>query len=250
MSNWYSYDWELLGHPAAFHVDLAYQEEFDTLGDFTTLLYVSCFSLLPGAQAFTARQKRQLDGVLRDCLKVLAGKAVYVGFIDVEAQRRYYFYTSDARLLVPLMHVGQEQGDFRVESVKAAEPNRQTYYRLLAPDAAKRQANDNLRYIASLRARGDDTAALRRVNLHFFLPTVQGRTLFARDAKNLGFAIGADDYIAERELPYYLALHRISALETRALTRLTTDAIAAAEAYGGVMDHLDSAFVPKRGWLK
>ncbi|MEG1884393.1 MAG: DUF695 domain-containing protein, partial [Clostridia bacterium] len=130
MSNWYCYDWELGGQPAQFHVDLSYMEAFDTLGDFSTLLYVSCFSLVPDAVAFTARERRHLDGVLRDCLKVLDSKAVYVGFIDVLAQRRYFFYTSDARLLVPLMSVCEETERFKVESVKASEPNRQTYYRL------------------------------------------------------------------------------------------------------------------------
>lgn len=249
MSEWYAYDWELLGHPAAFHVDLSYCDEFDALGDFTTLLYVSCYSNAPASQAFTSREKRRLDNVLRACVKALDGKAVYVGFIDVQAQRRYYFYTSDARLLVPLMRVCQEQTDFRVECVKASEPNRQTYYRLLVPDNAKRQANDNRLYIDTLRRQGDDTHAMRRVNLHFYFPTVLSRTLFARDSKELGFAIGHDDYIAERELPYYQALHRISTLEPNAVTALTTRAIEAAEPYGGVLEHFDSAFVPKRGWL-
>ena len=137
-----------------------------------------------------------------------------------------------------------------MECVKANEPNRQTYYRLLVPDSAKKQANDNRRYIESLRARGDEVTAMRRVNLHFYFPTVQGRALFLRDAKQLGFAIGSDDYIAERELPYYLVIHRISALDARAVTSLTSTAINAAEAYGGVMDHFDSAFIPKRGWLR
>lgn len=250
MSNWYSYDWELLGHPAEFHVDLTYCDEFDALGDFTTLLYVSCFSLDANAQSFTPREKRQLDGVLKDCLKVLAGKAVYVGFIDVGAQRRYYFYTSDARLLVPLMHVCEEEGDFRVQCVKANEPNRQTYFRLLVPDNAKKQGGDNRRYIEALQSRGDDITAMRRVNLHFCFPSMQGRTRFIHDAKELGFAIGADDYIPERTLSYYLVIHRISTLEPRAITMLTSSAISAAEAYGGVMDHFDSAFVPKREWLK
>ncbi len=250
MSNWYAYEWELQGHPAEFHVDLSYCEEFDALGDFVTLLYVSCFSLSAKAQAFTNRETRQLNGVLNDCLKVLGNKAVYVGYIDVQAQRRYYFYTCDSRLLVPLMHVCQQQGDFNVECVKANEPNRQTYYRLLVPDNAKRQAVDNRRYIAALQARGDDLSAMRRVNLHFSFPTVQGRTLFAQDAKSLGFAIGADDYIQEHPLPYYQVIHRISALEARTITGLTTSAIEAASAYGGVMDHFDSAFIPKRSWLK
>ena len=249
MSNWFAYDWELGGQPAEFHVDLSYVDSFDTLGDFTTLLYVSCFSLSPDAQAFDKRQQKQLDGVLSQCLKALGSKAVYVGFIAVQAQRRYYFYTSDSRLLVSLMSVCEDNSRFRMECTKAEEPNRQTYYRLLLPDRAKQQGADNEQYIRSLCQRGDDTAAKRRVNLHFYFPTTQGRSLFERDAKLLGFAIGEDRYIPEQELPYYLVLHAVSPLEKVAVTQLTTKAILAAEVYGGILEHFDSAFVPKRGWL-
>ncbi len=248
-NSWYRYDWELAGQPAEFHVDLRYVEEFDTLGDFTTLLHVSCYPLDPDATAFTKREQSRLDGVLQRCLAVLGGKAVYVGFIDIAAQRRYYFYTSDARLLVPLMKACDEERDFRLDCIKAAEPNRQTYFRLLAPDRAKMQANENLAYIRALTERGDDNAAMRRVNLHFYFPTVQGRASFAAAANALGFAIGRDDYVPERELPYYVALHCISPLEIRAVTVLTSKAIYAAEEYGGEMEHFDAALIPKRSWL-
>ena len=247
MSDWYVYDWDLQGLPAQFHVDLKYVEEFDTLGDFTTLLYVSCYPKKETASAFTARELRALDGVSKECLRILGTQCAFVGYIDIAAQRRYYFYTSDARLLVPLMAYCSEEADFRLECFKAEEPNRQTYYRLLVPDNAKRQSVDNAAYIESLRQRGDDTAAYRRVNLHFYFPSASGRTLFGEIAKSLGFAIGNTDYIPEREPSYYIVLHTISSLDQESITELTTKAIYAAETYGGVMEHLDSAFVPQRG---
>ena len=249
MSNWYGYSWELAGASAEFHVDLSFVEEFDALGDFTTLLYVSCYSLREGATAFTPRELRALPSVLDDCVRELGNKAVYVGFIDVQAQRRYYFYTSDARLLVPLMNVCAEQRAFRVTCTKCAEPNRQTYYRLLVPDAAKRQVGDNCAYIDSMRGRGDDLSALRRVNLHMHFPSAQGREQFMTDAKAAGFAIGRDEYVSEHELPYAVALHQISALNLRDVSALTSRAIGVAETFGGKLVRFDSAFVPKRSRL-
>ncbi len=249
MSEWYAYDWELQGLPAKFRVDLAYAEEFDALGDFTTLLYLTCYSKNPSATDFTARERRILKSVCKDALKILGSQSVFVGSIDVGAQRRYYFYTADARLLVPMLALCADETALKLECLKADEPNRQTYYRLLVPDAAKRQSVDNERYIRALRERGDDNAAYRRVNLHFYLPSAFARTLFAESARTQGFAIGADDYIPEQEPPYYLALHAVSPLEKQALTVLTTNAISAAEPYGGLLEHLDAAFIPKRGLL-
>lgn len=247
MADWYVYDWDLQGLPAQFHVDLKYVEEFDTLGDFTTLLYVSCYPKKAEAQAFSAREKRQLETVSKECARILGEHSAFVGYIDILAQRRYYFYTSDARLLVPLMAYCSEEAGLRLECFKAEEPNRQTYYRLLVPDNAKRQSVDNAAYIASLRQRGDDNTAYRRVNLHFYFPSASGRTLFGENAKSLGFAIGKTDYVPEREPSYYIVLHTISPLEQEPVTELTTKAIYAAETYGGVMEHFDSAFIQKRG---
>ena len=247
MRDWFVYDWDLQGMPAQFHVDLKYVEEFDTLGDFTTLLYISCYPKKPDAVAFSSREKRLLENVSKECMQILGEQCAFVGYIDIAAQRRYYFYTPDARLLVPLMAYCSEEGGLRLECFKTEEPNRQTYYRLLAPDNAKRQSVDNESYIESLRQRGDDLSAYRRVNLHLYFPSANGRTLFIESAKSLGFAIGTTDYIPERDPSYYIVLHAVSPLELEAVTELTTKAIGAAETYGGVMEHFDSAFIQKRG---
>jgi len=247
MRDWYVYNWDLQGLPAQFHVDLKYVEEFDTLGDFTTLLYISCYPKKAEAQAFSTREKRALENVSRECVRILGEQCAFVGYIDIGAQRRYYFYTSDARLLVPLMAYCADETAIRLECFKAEEPNRQTYYRLLVPDNAKRQSVDNAVYIESLRERGDDLSAYRRVNLHLYFPSASGRTLFGENAKAMGFAIGKTDYIPDRAPSYYIVLHAISPLDHEAITDLTTKAISAAEAYGGVMEHFDSAFIQKRG---
>lgn len=249
MSEWYVYDWELQGLPARFHVDLGYVEEFDSLGDFTTLLYVSCYPKKPDAQTFSSRETRALERVCKEFTAILGAQNAFVGWIDIAAQRRYYFYTSDARLLVPLMAYCSEEDELRLECCKAEEPNRQTYYRLLVPDAAKRQSVDNGLYIQSLRERGDDSAAYRRVNLHFYFPSANARSLFAENAKALGFAIGDNDYVPEREPSYYLILHAVCPLEKEPINDLTTKAIHTAETYGGVLEHFDAAFIPKRGFF-
>ncbi|MEA4871188.1 MAG: DUF695 domain-containing protein [Christensenella sp.] len=247
MADWYVYDWDLQGLPAQFHVDMKYVEELDALGDFTTLLYVSCYPKKAEAQSFSPREQRLLESVSKECQRILGEQCAFVGYIDIAAQRRYYFYTPDARLLVPLMAYCSEEDGLRLECFKALEPNRQTYYRLLVPDNAKRQSVDNAAYIESLRQRGDDNTAYRRVNLHLYFPSANGRTLFGENAKAMGFAIGTTDYIPEREPSYYIVLHAISPLEVEAVTELTTKAIYAAETYGGVMEHFDSAFIQKRG---
>jgi len=247
MSEWYVYDWELQGLPARFHVDLRYVEEFDSLGDFTTLLYVSCYPKKTDAPSFSSRETRALDRVCKEFTNILGSQNAFVGWIDIAAQRRYYFYTSDARLLVPLMAYCSEEDELRLECFKADEPNRQTYYRLLVPDSAKRQSVDNGVYIRSLCDRGDDASAYRRVNLHFYFPSANTRALFAENAKALGFAIGENDYVPEREPAYYLVLHAVSPLDKARITEFTTKAIYAAETYGGIMEHFDSAFIPKRG---
>ena len=245
MSNWYDYQWDLSGQPAWFHVDLDYMEEFDHLGDFTTLLHVTCVPA-DEQKAFGRSDYKHLEKVLSECCRILGEKAVYVGSREFPTQRRYDFYTADPRLLVPLLNYCSDCPYFHVTCEKTTEINRQTYYRLLVPDTAQQQAANNLSYIESLASRGDATETPRRVNLHFYFPTGSSRDAFSVSAREIGFAIGKGDYIPERDLPYYLPIHQIAPLQIDALTDLTTKAIHAADEYGGMLEHFDSAFVPRR----
>ncbi len=247
MNNLCRYDWELDGQRAEFSVDLSYAEQFDMMGDFTTLLVIAISPAeLRESASFTARESKKYKALLRRLSQLLGQKGIHVGTILLDAHCRFYFYTSDARLLVPVYDQCGKTMDLKVECQKFEDPDHETYFRLLYPDPAKRQAADNAVYIKSLLQRGDDANAYRRINLHFFFPTAQTRILFERDAKQMGFAVGDIGFIPEREPSHYISIHIVSKLFYDDVTEQTTKAIYAADRYHGVMDHLDSAFVAKR----
>lgn len=246
MSNWFSYDWELQGSPARFTVDLSAAEALRDAPALATLLYLTCTPVQANAAAFSKRESKRLDGVLKRCLAILADKALYVGLIDLPAQRRYYFYAADARLLVPLYAYCGEETECRLACAKADEPNRQSYFRLLYPDAAKRQAAENATYIAFMHKRGDLLDAYRRIQFYLYFPSLQALSGCARDAMTAGFAVGQTGFVAEREPPHLIVLHAPGKLEWHSLTELSTRAITLAEAYGGVFDHLDAQTVKRR----
>ena len=248
MSDWYSYDWEVQGQTARFTVDLEYAEKFDVMGDHTTLLYVTCTPVTDKTIDFSPRERKRLDALLKSCISLFGSQAVYVGHIDMPSQRRFYFYTADERLLAPLFEWCGKEQVLSLECAKVSEPHRQSYYRMLYPDKAKRQSNDNHAYIASLKKRGDDPSAYRRCNFHLYFPDIQARDAFVLRAKEAGFALGKADYIAEQEKPHYVSMHAVSAMNWKDITHLTTAVIRIAEDYEGSFDHFDSAFVAKRKW--
>ena len=245
MSEWFAYDWDLRGAPARFHVDLQYAAAPELLEGKTTLIHLSCF---PKRQtdAFSFWERRRLNAVLKKSLRLLGEGTRYVGFIDLSGQRRYYFYTDDARLLVPLFEYCSGERRLKLACAKADEPKLQTYWFLLYPDAAKYQTVGNLKYIAALAARGDDLSAPRRVNLHFCFSTVRQADPFLEEAKKLGFAIGSVDCNLAYELPYSVTLHAVAPLDKAHLNELTTKAILAAQANAGIFERMDSEFVPKK----
>ncbi len=246
MSNFFRYNWELHGQTARFLVDLDYAGKFDLMGDFITLIHVTCLPVDPSQPEFSRRERARLETVAPRCMEILGQSGAYVGAIDIGPQRRLYFYVSDARLLVPIFDLCSNEKGLTLACAKADEPHRQTYYRLLMPDEAKKQSAANEAYIAELRQRGDDTAAYRRINLHLRFPTIFAASAFLREAKEAGFALGRDSYTPEQELPHETTVHAVSRLLWNDVTTLTTRAIRLAEPYGGVLNSVDSAFVERR----
>lgn len=246
MSELFCYKWDLRGQLADFAVDLEYAAKLDLLGDFTTLLHVTCLPLDGEQAAFSKRELRKLTDVQERCTALLGKAGAFVGRIDVGAQRRLYYYTSDAKLLLALNNFCAKESAFALSCTRVNEPNRQTYYRLLYPNAAKFQGKRNEEFIEIMRSRGDDLASMRRINLHLLFAGAPAMNAFAAEAKTAGFAIGNTGFIPERETPHTLSVHAVSRLEWEELTKLTTEAITIAERCGGTFGYVDSAFVEKR----
>lgn len=247
MSEWFAYDWEVRGLPARFRVDLQYAEQPDLRERFVTLLFVTAAPRREGAAAFSFMERGRLEPMLQHCRALLGEAGVHVGTVSLGAQVRHYFYTYDARLLVPLYAYCSRERGLRLACSKAEEPGWETYRQYLCPDAGKRQSAANRAFIADRLARGDDVATPRRIDLTFRFATSNHRAAFSAAAVPLGFVAGRASFDEQSDLPYTLTLHANAPLVHAALTVLTTRAIHAAEQQQGAFDALDAAFLPKNG---
>ncbi len=247
MPQWLEYDWILNSVPSKYRVNM----ELDSILPHTSmqmLLHVKCGSKDPRGDGMTLRERRRVEALERKCVKQL--DAVYAGIIDSGSEVRMYFYTDKERDFEMLRELLDKENGIDCVCKRIFEPQWQTYYKLLYPDAAKYQTVRNKTLIDNISKRGDNTSAPRRINLHMHFPTEPLRLLFQEEARLAGFVIGDAVYAPEQDLPYGVVLHRISTLCKRDIDSLTTRAIRIAERFRGVLVQWDCLLISKGSPLK
>lgn len=227
-TNWLQYDWNVRGVPAIFTVDMSYGAPVE---GYQTLLWLSCVSKRAKATAFDAGEIRAAEKALKRAMSALDG-ALYVGCIDLPAQRQYYFYTEREEDL-ELMHSKEKKLD--LDCGRAHEPRWQTYFKLLYPDIAKSQTVENARMIQLFASKGDQLHATRRVSLFVFFHTEPTRLMFEEEARLNGFAIGNPLFKPEQEMAYGTTIYCLSSLQKRAVDAITTRVIRIAQAMDGML---------------
>lgn len=241
-ADFFTYDWQIDGDDAVFCADLSlYDIAPDPLQ--SVLLYMNCAAKAAG-KALDAGLEKKAERVLKKCLKALS--PLYAGFIRTEDAKQFYFYTSDGNALAHLETIAQKERGLYCRAGMQHEPEWQTYFKLLYPDAAKLQTERNRAHIALLKKHGDNLAATRRVRFHAFFPSEPIVKYFSDEALNLGFAVGQTEFASELDTPYGVVLHKIAALDKKELDRLTTSLIYLAERYEGMLRDLDCQIVPKK----
>lgn len=195
------------------------------------LLYVSCQSGRKGADKLNAIEKT----IAKNLCTKLAAKlaALYVGFIEVDAQIQYYYYIHDMKEFEQAEQMAQKTPMLHCNAGVAKEPDWLTYTNLLYPDEAKLQTEQNLATIELMKKQGDTVNAVRRVTLTLFFPTEHIMLEFAEQARIGGFAFDGPVYAPERELAYGAGIVRLSTLKKADVDALTTRAINLAKPYGG-----------------
>ena len=244
-AQWFEYDWQVEGVPARFAVDLALLDA-DRLAK-PALLYVSCEARKTDAESLTAFQTARAEA-----LRARIAKAVspfYAGYIEMEAQRQYYFYIRNEREFERARELAEKEPFLACRAGFAPEPDWLTYDSLLYPDAAKLQTERNRDLIALMRKNGDNLTTVRRVTFTLFFATEHTMLMFAEQARLSGFAVAGPVYAPERELAYGSAIVRVSTLEKREIDALTTRAIRIAEQYGGELAQWDSPVIRRGGPL-
>jgi hypothetical protein len=238
----FTYDWQIDGDEALFCADLAlYDDAPDPYN--SVLLYMSCAAKTPG-KAFDVNMVKRAEGILKRCLKAIT--PLYAGYIRTFDAMQFYFYASEEECLDALERIAAKEHVLLCRAGMQNEPEWQTYYRLLYPDAAKLQTEQNRRHIALLKKHGDNLTSPRRVRFHLFFPSEPIVNYFCDKALKLGFAVGEKEFAPELENPYGVALHRIAALDKKELDRLTTEVIHLAEGFEGVLKDWDCQIIPKK----
>lgn len=240
-AHWFEYDWNIEGHEAYFVVDMTLPNV--PRNGRTTLVYVSCEAKKNDAQALSSFEIGRAETVLKKLIKALS--PLYAGFIEFGAQRQYYLYCKELADLEKAEEIAAREPFLICRAGAQEEAHWATYVKLLYPDAAKLQTEENRKHIALLKEHGDNANASRRIVLYLFFLTEQTMMLFAEQARLSGFAVGNPVYTPENNLAYGISLVRITTMNKREVDEITTRAIRIAEKFDGELSYWDAQVMRK-----
>ncbi|MDR0840800.1 MAG: DUF695 domain-containing protein [Christensenellaceae bacterium] len=225
-SNFFEYDWQYEQRPARFVVDMQLREQAHAR---PFLLQLCCQTREDAPLA--SRALRHIEAIQKKCEKTMDVR--FAGSIQDQSRRILFFYTPAPEALEQAEAILSRERLLRCAALLREDAAWEAYDRLLYPDSAKLYTEQNRRQIALLEKHGDALLPNRRITLHLYFPAEPLLGLFIESARLAGFAVGAPEFAPEQELPYGIALHRISALTKQGLDRLTTQAIYLAAQYDG-----------------
>ncbi len=244
-AQWFEYEWPLDGTTAYFGVDMALDNA--DMHARELLLYVNCRSKSEKHTELNTLERGIADGIKGSVIKKL--NALYVGYIEIDAQIQYYFYIHDAEEFARAKAIVKKALIVDCTAGVADESDWLTYKTLLYPNAAKLQTEQNRKHIELMRKHGDRTAALRRVTFTVYFPTESIMLNFAERARAAGFAYASPAYSPERELAYGANMVKLSSLKKREMDALTTQIITIAERFGGELGEWSAPIVNADGPL-
>jgi len=242
--DWFFYDWQMEGDPAAFAVDthLAAKPHPSR----PVLMHVRCE--MHDEAPLTPRGIRHIERIEKKCLKALS--PLYAGYVQDAHRRVMFFYVDAASRLDDAEATFARERLLYCEAGCADDPEWSTYYQLLYPDAAKLYTATNRKSIDLYRQSGDHNPATRRVTLHMFFPMEQLVAQFAAEARLAGFAIGDTEFNPDLDEAYGVRLYIITSLDKRAIDGCTSTAIYIAERYCGRLLYWDCPVIPKTSPLR
>lgn len=239
---WFEYDWPIDGRPARFVVDLALSGA--PRAGRPVLLYVSCESKRAKADALSGFESARAEALCKKLCKKLA--PYYAGFIETGAQRQYYFYVKERAMLEEAESLANKEHLLLCRVGCTEEPSWATFHKLLYPDAAKLQTEENRKRIELMLEHGDSPAVARRISLFLFFPTEATMLLFSEQARLSGYAVGDPVFTPDQPLAYGVSVVRIATLRKPEIDALTTRAIRIAERYNGELRYWEAP-VARRG---
>ncbi|MCL2695375.1 MAG: DUF695 domain-containing protein [Clostridiales bacterium] len=237
MTDFLTYEWEWMGKPAAFRVDMQYWELLPVL-DYHHLLYACCAPRDQTAGAFTHAEAHRATQLPAQIAGQFAGRIIYVGSVTLDAMAQHYYYTADAKLVNDFSALCRSEKKLRIGCGHGLEPKFVTYYRFLFPDDAKLQSVENAAFIKSLRLPPAACALVRRVNLNFSFLNEQTRSLFLSQVPDLGMVTSHIFASGSKTHPCCATVTGFCALLLPELNRYTARAIRVAAKMDGILERV------------
>jgi uncharacterized protein (TIGR01619 family) len=136
-------------------------------------------------------------------------EAIQVGRAAFHGYRLFFFYCADTRFVAAAMAAAmQEFTGYKAELVVGEEPEWDTYFQFLLPDAREYQRIQNRKLLEQLEQLGDNADQERLVEHWLYFPTEELRTSFLKWSLGEGFLPIGLEKIDEDELPWKLRLGR------------------------------------------
>ena len=235
---YFTYDWHMDSAPAQFLVDMTLSEA--ELDQRPYMIYVQGKSR---NGILSNRERKHLDELEKKCCKKL--DAIFAGSIRTSERGVFFFYAKEQDALEVARGLIDKEKVLQCAAGIREEPDRITFHKILYPDAARLFTEQNRKQLQFYKKHGDTLTASRRITLHVFFPAEPLVGLFAEEARVSGFAVGDHEYEPDHELPYGVALCRVSTLDKAEIDAITTQVIRLAARYEGTLSYWNCPVVGK-----
>lgn len=150
-------------------------------------------------------------------------KSEYAGIFTYQCERLNYFYVQDTTnirsSLIKLYNKKFDDYKFYINIKKDAEWG--AYLNFLYPSEEIQEYMSNQKVLDRLQEAGDDLSKERQVDHWIYFKNKEGRDLFIKYARDIGFKVENKDKIEGKELSYQLQISRMDFVDIVSISNLT-----------------------------
>lgn len=207
--DWDAYFCLIEDRPASIAADLDLRR-FAPFSDSQWMVQISVLVREPDENGLPRGSELETLSAIEDSLAYQLGtqlSAIQVGRAAFHGYRLFFFYCSDTRRVAAAMaEAMQDYPGYKAELVVSEEPDWDTYFQFLLPDAREYQRMQNRKLLIQLEELGDDPDRERLVEHWLYFPSEEQRSAFLKWSLGEGFLPLGFDHESEDELPWKLRL--------------------------------------------
>ena len=182
-------------------------------------------------------QLNQVEDSIEAVVANANGDICYVGRSTSDGKRLLFFYSGDGSLTERTLSVAvSAYPNYRYELGSKSEPDWNTYFEYLFPDARQCQSISNGHVLQALEKHGDDFAVEREVDHWAYFENSFDRQQFIEAVCERGFRVVDELNDTENEPSFGVQLTRVHAVDRNTIDAITLEIFDLAEEHSGRYD--------------